>query len=153
MHKQRMAMLGTGIAGMMGTFLPWATVSIGPIAIITVIGKDVGDGWITLALFIPVVVLALMGDKKLPLLSKKRLGAVIPAGLALLMGIYEILNVSKIAGGGKSLGGLKVTVGFGLYLIILMSVAVIVSAFVLGKETAVTADAPVPPTDAPAPPT
>lgn len=135
MHTQRIVVLICGVLGALVTFLPWATVPI-----IGTISGTVGDGWITLALFLPAVGLVLAGDRARPLAGGARLGAVIPAALASALGVWKIIDFNSAMQApednpfAEALSA-GVSVGAGLYLVALMGVAIAISSFVLGADT------------------
>ena len=97
-HKQRIVILSAAAAGMLGTFLPWVHVPI-----LGSVNGTGGDGWITLLLFLPAAILGLRGNKQQPLVARIRLGAVIPAALASLIGLWKIIEfktgISQAAAG------------------------------------------------------
>jgi len=102
MEKKRKFILIVAVAGMVGTFLPWAS-AFG----FTVSGTE-GDGWITLVLFaIGGAIAFFAGEKAEPI--KKSLSTVVwvPAGLAALIALLKIFK-SRPAG---------VSIGIGLWLI------------------------------------
>jgi hypothetical protein len=93
LHKQRLAIAIAAGIGMLATFMPWAQMPI-----VGSVDGTAGDGWITLALFLPALILALRGDRMTPLIGSARLGAAIPAGIAALIGVWKIVEFqSKMA--------------------------------------------------------
>ncbi len=117
-HKQRLVTAICAGAGMLATFLPWATMPM-----FGSVSGTAGDGWITLALFVPALVLALMGDKTQPLLGAKRYGAVIPSGLSALLGLWKMIQLSPLSP------------GIGLLLLVASGGSMCVCAWVLAKPT------------------
>jgi hypothetical protein len=100
-----------GCAGMVvGAFLPWATV--GPFDIA---GTD-GDGVLTL--FLAVVVGALAWVRKAPRF------ALVLLGLAVLIAIYDLADISEVAGAEQGL--FDVTIGIGLLLTIAANIVAVV---------------------------
>jgi hypothetical protein len=77
LHPQRLAILVASIGGMHSMFLPCIHSS-------PRLRLD-GDGGVFLALLVPAMVLAFVGDKRQPLRGGARLGAVIPAGIGALL--------------------------------------------------------------------
>lgn len=114
---------GAGLL-LLGSFLPWATVSVkmaGAEAISrTVSGLD-GDGTITLVLGIGALVLTLL--KNPPKAKLFALIALILAGLAALIGFIDIFRLTKNSDADAIMaatgGGLSVTPGIGLILVII----------------------------------
>lgn len=124
MHKQRLALTVAAVAGIIATFLPWASV-MG-----MTINGTVGDGWISLAIFAGITILALLGNRSTALKGGMLIAATVMALLALGMGIYEIMNIRKS-------GGNYVEIGFGLYILIAAAAACLILPFVIkgGENT------------------
>ena len=134
LHRQRFAIAVAAGVGMLATFLPWVHAPI-----VGSVSGTAGDGWITLALFIPAMVLALRGAKLHPIVGGARLGATIPAGIAALIGLYKIADLkSRMADVPRDNPFAKamsasVQVGIGIYVLIAAGVALAVLAWVLAK--------------------
>jgi len=132
-HSQRIAFAITAGIGMLATFLPWAHIPL-----LGSIEGTAGDGWITLALFIPALALSFKGTKHLPLTFGSRTGAVIPAALALWIGFDKISKFSEIAKDAgdnpfsKALSS-SVKIGSGIYLLIIAGIAIIIIALVFPR--------------------
>ena len=131
-HKQRIAILITVGCGMLATFLPWVHVPI-----IGAISGARGDGWITLFLFVPALVLTLIGNRSSPLSGGRRLGSVIPAGLAALIGVWKIIDLNSIMADlpkdnpfAEALS-MSVSIGIGLYLLVAAGIALAVVSWIL----------------------
>ncbi|MBU1238673.1 hypothetical protein KKF84_00360 [Myxococcota bacterium] len=133
MHKQRIAVAALGIIGIIATFLPWVNVPI----LGSISAAKAGD-WLTLVLYLPIVILAFIGDKKAPLLGKKRIGATILAVLASLIAIVKMSDIKSVVGGEEAMKllGDKITIGFGLYIAIGAGFVIAVVAFLLAKGSA-----------------
>jgi hypothetical protein len=125
LHKQRMGVGIAALCGALATFLPWVQ---GPVHSLS--GAAGIDGWISLALFVPAIVLAVRGNRAEPLVGHLRLGAVIPAGISSLMAFYKIVEFNTSMSGISSdnpFGGLlamSVRPGIGLYVIVLAGIAI-----------------------------
>jgi hypothetical protein len=136
LHRQRFVVAVAASAGMLATFLPWVHAPI----VGTIMGTA-GDGWITLALFIPAAVLALRGVKDQPLEGGYRLGAAIPAGIAAMIGIVKLGDIIARKNDlpqdnplAKAISA-SVQIGFGLYLLIAAGIALVVFSEVLAKPS------------------
>jgi hypothetical protein len=127
LHRQRFAIVVAAGAGMLATFLPWFHVPI----LGSVLGADGVDGWITLALFVPAMVLGLCGVKLRPVVGFARFGAVIPAGFAALVGISKL---TRLADFKSRRGAVWVSTGIGIYLLIASGLALVIVAWVLAKS-------------------
>lgn len=109
MEKKRKFILIVAIAGMIGTFLPWASFFGHSVS-----GTSGSDGWITFVLFAIGGAIAFFSGKKTEALKKKIMTAVwIPAALAAVVALSKIFRSNP--------GGL--TIGIGLYLIAIAGLA------------------------------
>ncbi len=133
LHRQRFGIVAAAGAGMLATFLPWAHAPI-----IGSVSGIPGDGWITLALFIPAMVLALRGDTTQVLADSHRLGAVIPAGIAALIGLSKLPkfhSYQNFIGRDNQSIRLGLQPGIGLYLLIIAGIALVVVAWMLARPS------------------
>ena len=134
LHRQRFAVCVLAGIGMLATFLPWVHLPI-----VGSISGTAGDGWITLALFIPAMVLAWRGQKLQPLIGNARLLAAIPAGLAGLIGLYKMADfnsrMASLPRDNPFAGAVatSVRIGMGLYLLIAASAALVAVAWLLAR--------------------
>jgi len=101
-------MLVAASLGAFSSFLPWVS------GIVTAIGVQGPDGWLSMGLFAPAIVLAVKAPRHLPMVGGERLAAVICAGLAGLVAFWKI----------TSLNNPFVGIGIGLYLIVAMAVTI-----------------------------
>jgi hypothetical protein len=131
LSMQRKVVAGGAAAGVLSTFLPWANAPI-----VGSISGTEGDGWITLLLFVVPLVLAIRGDKLSFLTKRDSYIAAAAAAVAGLIGLFKIMDVQKAKDSLSSEGfGLfvsgSISVGFGLYLLVIAAVAVVVGALFL----------------------
>ena len=131
MSQQRLYVLIAAAAGMLGTFLPWVSAPI-----IGGISGTAGDGWFTFILFGVAVFVALQGDRTKNLDQKQFLAVCVTSGLAALFALWKIINfnnsMGQLAGRDGMFSGMftsTVSIGVGLYLIVLAGIAVIGLAF------------------------
>jgi hypothetical protein len=131
MNKQRLAILIASGLGALATFMPWVKAPI-----VGTISGTQGDGWITLVLFAVSIVLSLMNDKTKKIEGSKLYGAIIPAVIAALVGIWKIIDFNSKMGDvgdnpfAQALGA-SVSIEFGLYLVVLAGIATPVLAFLI----------------------
>jgi hypothetical protein len=126
MHPQRFGILVAAVLGMLATFLPWIEIDLDGSSIFSghiPVEEMSVRGWITLALFVPAVILVLRGARVTPLLGARRLGAVIPAVLATLIGAEKFLRIPP----------LFCVAGIGLYLLVLSGMGLAVVAWLLAR--------------------
>lgn len=133
MHKQRVAMVSAAGAGMLGTFLPWIHVPfLGSIA------GSAGDGWITFALYLLALVLALLGDRGAPRSGGPLLGALAAGLLASAIGLWKIVDVKLSMSGDPNpmaqMIASAASIGIGLYVVIAAGVVLAVLALRLDKD-------------------
>lgn len=137
-HIQRAAFGVAATLGALATFMPWATVPI-----VGTIYGTAGDGWITLVLFIPAVVLAFLGDRKTAVDGWKQFVVAVPAAIASLIGLSKIVSFnSKMSEMRADIAGnpfaralaMSVQVRFGLYLLVLAGIATGVAVFLLRRK-------------------
>jgi len=121
MHKQRIAIASGAVAGMFGTFLPWAHLPITGAAISgTAFGPYEGViGWLTLVLFTIILLLILRGDRRQILRGGKSLAAAYCAALAVLVGGMKTREVVSMRYG----------IGIGLYIMLAAGFAICVFVF------------------------
>lgn len=135
MHLQRKVVAIAAALGMFATFLPWANVPI-----VGSVSGTAGDGWITFVLFLITLVVAMRGDKVTLLKGKNIYGAVIPAGLAALIGIWKIADFNAAM---NNLGddpfsvaiSSSVSIGMGLYVLIAAGVVASAAPFLLKDKS------------------
>jgi hypothetical protein len=122
MHKQKSIILAACGAGMIATFLPWASV-MG----ISVDGTKGGDGFISIVLFAIALLLTMMGDRSKALGGGLYWGVVVCGAAALALGIFEISDInSKLKGFGQ--------LGIGLYVLAAAAAVVVLAAFLVKDD-------------------
>ena len=135
---QRWVLIIAAAVGMLGTFLPWINVPIrGAIA-----GTE-GDGWITLGFFAFSLLITLTGEPGLG----RRICIGLAGAIASAIGVHDAANVfarkAEIASEGGRLGEAianSVSVGAGLYLVIIAGLVVALGA--LARRPSSAAEAP-----------
>lgn len=138
-HVQRAAFGAAAALGALATFMPWATVPI-----VGTIYGTAGDGWITLVLFIPAVVLAFLGDRKESVDGWKQFAVATPAAMASMIGLYKIVSFNatmadvRAGAAGNPLAralAMSVQIRFGLYLLVLAGAATAAAVFLLRRKS------------------
>lgn len=115
-----LGMLVAAVLIVIGSVLPWATIDLGFIS--QSIGGLDGDGGITLVLALVAGVLAYF--------SKGRkigfaIGAVVAAAISALIAVIDIADVSSLGGGGDLGIDSGISVGIGLWLVLIASLAAV----------------------------
>lgn len=116
-----------GVLVILGSFLNWVSVSAGPFAE-SKNGIE-GDGKITLILGVLLIVGAVIALKK----PGRPWVALVFSVLALLMGIFEYIDISGDVSDIKDLG-LSASVGIGVYIVILGALVGLVSSVLKAPE-------------------
>lgn len=133
MTKKRFALAVAAVLGMLATFLPWVKISGLAAMVRSSVNGTEGDGWITLVLFAVVLGLVVfMGDRAKPLTGWYRYVPLAVGAINLIIGLYDLGQLSAAAEKMGRYG--SATPGFGIWLLILMAIAMIVIPFVM-KET------------------
>ena len=131
MHKQRLGMLIAAGIGILGVFLPWFSVSFAG----SVSGITVGDtGWLILIFFAAALAMTLIGKKQSILKGAAFWIAIVLSALSSLIAILNILDYkSEVSKSGGGLGSM-ISLGIGIYIVVLAGIAVILLGFILKKE-------------------
>jgi hypothetical protein len=137
MHQQRLAIVIAAAVGMLGTFLPWVSVPF-----LGSISGARGDGWISFVLFLVALLMALLGNKQSIMKGIQFVVAIVFGALAAALGVWKILDINSAMGEttaenplSQSLGSI-VSIGIGLYVIVVAGIAIILLGFILQKEKA-----------------
>jgi hypothetical protein len=120
MHRQRLVIIGASVVGAVASFLPWSSI----VFIRSNSGID-GMGKITLALFLIILVLAVLGDKK-ESLAKIQVGIITFCGSAAAgIGIYNIFYPFQTSSGNLAILNKAISVEFGVYIVILVAATIV----------------------------
>jgi len=131
MNKQKLSIIITAGVGVIATFLPWVTVPV-----LGSINGARGIGWLTLALFIAVIVVNLIGNQTERLKGLHLYGTIgaglISAIVATIKIVEFYINISNIET-NMFTEALKNTVSLsiGIYLVVLAGLAIPIVAFVV----------------------
>lgn len=119
MDKQRVVIVATCVAGMLGTFLPWISATF-----VSVDGTR-GDGWLSLFAFLGALVIAATGHRSMPLTAGPRFGVFLLTAGALAVALYDTSKLADAPDG--------IVIGSGLILVIAASTTVLITACVGGN--------------------
>lgn len=108
MTAHRIGVVCLAAAGMLGTFLPWASIGFLSAA------GTAGDGWITLGLFAAALLIAVLGTRREPMSGWARLAIIVLAVGAAAVGLHD-------ASGLLAVGSASI-IGAGLYLVCIASI-------------------------------
>lgn len=139
MHSQRVGIFLAAAAGMLGTFLPWLNIPL--LGSITgTQGEGWFNGWITFALFGFTLLLTLVGNKQRVLRGGQFFLAMLFSIGAGGIALWKIIDFHTSIGDTASDNALSravgsvVSVGVGLYLIVLAGIAVVLLGAALRRE-------------------
>lgn len=131
MNKQRLAILIAAGLGALATFMPWVNAPL-----VGAIAGTKSDGWITFGLFAIPMGISLLNDKSKRMEGTPLYGAFVPAIIAGLFGLWKVIDFNSLMGEVSDNPFAKamresISIGFGLYLVILAGIAVPVLAYVI----------------------
>lgn len=119
MHASRIALLIAALAGMVCTFLPWASVPL----LGSVYGTR-GDGWISFVVCVGALLVSLIGNRVSALSTAGMILSTICGVAAALVGLVDLINLNQRL--AENPFGDAVSIGPGLYLLIVAGVAIAV---------------------------
>ncbi|MBO9203752.1 MULTISPECIES: SHOCT domain-containing protein [Niastella] len=125
MHKQRRFILLLSAIGIISVFLPWVTIG-GVFRHQLNANGFSGIGIVVFGALVAVLLITLMGDQKKAEGKTMWMITMVAASIALL---FAIIRFGQIAGSGISI----VSAGYGLWITLAASLAVIISAWLLKK--------------------
>ena len=129
MNKQRLSVLLAAGAGVVGTLMPWITVSMFGISR-SESGIGTSDGKVIIVLFGIACVISLLGDWRFGVEGGARIGAIVLGLVGAIIALMDINNFHEKVGG---MGGLA-SIGFGLYLIVIAGVLLPILAFAVPSQ-------------------
>jgi hypothetical protein len=121
MHKQRLAVVISGGVGVIATFLPWVSVSMGFLGNYSVSGISIWPGMLTFLACVGAGVLAVLGADRTKPIEANYVKFVVIAGAVPF--IIIVLNMLGALGSGG--------LGIGVYLAILATAAIVAVPFVV----------------------
>lgn len=132
MHKQKLTVLILSIIGMLCTFMPWVNIPL-----VGALNGTQRDGWISPVLFSIPVLLCLLRDQSAPFNKLQGYGIASIGALIFFFTLYKIIGFStgmaQIAQDNPFAEILEqnVSIGFGLYLLLLTGAALPIAVFTL----------------------
>lgn len=123
MEKNRLFIIISAAVGIIGSFLPWVSVNAGAFGSYSVNGLH-GDGWFILICGVVAIVLACLNDVKSSLPKGLAIGVIVSGAIATVVGLIDVFNVNKFV---ADFNGYGVSIGFGLILTLIASIAIVVT--------------------------
>jgi len=123
MEKNRLFILISAGVAILGSLLPWATLNAGAFGSYSVHGFN-GDGWFVIIAAIVSIVLTCLNNVNKPMPKGFAIGVIVAGAIATLVTLNSLFNVNKYM---SNFGGYGISIGFGLILAILASIALVVT--------------------------
>lgn len=123
MEKNRLFILISAGVAILGSLLPWASLNAGAFGSYSVNGYQ-GDGWFVIIAAIVSIVLACLNNMNKAMPKGFSIGVIVAGAIATLVTLNSLFNVNKYM---SNFGGYGISIGFGLILAILASIALVVT--------------------------
>lgn len=107
----------------LSSFLPWASLNAGAFGSYSWNGLR-GDGWFVIIFAVVAIVLACLNDVKSSLPKGFAIGVIVAGALSTIVTLIDLFGVNKYA---VDFNGYGVSIGFGLILALIASIAIVVT--------------------------
>ena len=123
MEKNRLFIIISAAVAILSSFLPWASLNAGAFGSYSVNGLN-GDGWFILILAVVALVLTCLSDVKASLPKGLAIGVIVSGAIATVVALIDVFGVNKYT---ANFNGYGVSIGFGLILALIASIAIVVT--------------------------
>lgn len=123
MEKNRLFIVISSAAAILSSFLPWASLNAGAFGSYSWNGLR-GDGWFVIIFAVVAIVLACLNDVKSSLPKGFAIGVIVAGALSTIVTLIDVFGVNKYA---VDFNGYGVSIGFGLILALIASIAIVVT--------------------------
>ena len=123
MEKNRLFIIISAAVAILSSFLPWASLNAGNFGSYTWNGLR-GDGWFVIIFSVVAIVLACLNDVKSSLPKGFAIGVIVAGALSTIVTLIDVFGVNKYA---VDFNGYGVSIGFGLILALIASIAIVVT--------------------------
>lgn len=123
MEKNRLFILISAGVAILGSLLPWATLNAGAFGSYSVHGFN-GDGWFVIIAAIVSIVLTCLNNVNKPMPKGFTIGVIVAGAISTLVTLVNLFSINKYV---THIGGYGVSIGFGLILSLLASIALVVT--------------------------
>ena len=123
MEKNRLFIIISAAVAILSSFLPWASLNAGAFGSYSWNGLR-GDGWFVIIFAVVAIVLACLNDVKSSLPKGFAIGVIVSGALSTVVTLIDVFNVNKYA---ADFNGYGVSIGFGLILALIASIAMVVT--------------------------
>lgn len=121
--KNRLFIIISAAVAILSSFLPWASLNAGAFGSYSWNGLR-GDGWFVIIFAVVAIVLACLNDVKSSLPKSFAIGVIVSGALSTVVTLIDVFNVNKYA---ADFNGYGVSIGFGLILALIASIAIVVT--------------------------
>ena len=136
MEKNRLYILISAGVAILGSLLPWASLNAGAFGSYSVNGYQ-GDGWFVIIAAIVSIVLACLNNMNKAMSKGFSIGVIVAGAIATLVTLNSLFNVNKYM---SNFGGYGISIGFGLILALLASIALVVTGLLAMSGGKITKD-------------
>ena len=123
MEKNRLFIIISAAVAILSSFLPWASLNAGAFGSYSWNGLR-GDGWFVIIFAVVAIVLACLNDVKSSLPKGFAIGVIVLGALSTIVTLIDLFSVNKYA---VDFNGYGVSIGFGLILALIASIAIVVT--------------------------
>ena len=123
MEKNRLFIIISAAVAILSSFLPWASLNAGNFGSYSWNGLR-GDGWFVIIFAVVAIVLACLNDVKSSLPKGFAIGVIVSGALSTVVTLIDVFGVNKYA---ADFNGYGVSIGFGLILALIASIAIVVT--------------------------
>ena len=123
MEKNRLFIIISAAVAILSSFLPWASLNAGAFGSYSWNGLR-GDGWFVIIFAVVAIVLACLNDVKSSLPKGFAIGVIVAGALSTIVTLIDVFGVNKYA---VNFNGYGVSIGFGLILTLIASIAIVVT--------------------------
>ena len=123
MEKNRLFIIISAAVAILSSFLPWASLNAGAFGSYSWNGLH-GDGWFVIIFAVVAIVLACLNDVKSSLPKGFAIGVIVAGALSTIVTLIDVFGVNKYA---VDFNGYGVSIGFGLILALIASIAIVVT--------------------------
>ena len=123
MEKNRLFIIISAAVAILSSFLPWASLNAGAFGSYSWNGLR-GDGWFVIIFAVVAIVLACLNDVNSSLPKGFAIGVIVLGALSTIVTLIDLFGVNKYA---VNFNGYGVSIGFGLILALIASIAIVVT--------------------------
>ena len=136
MEKNRLFILISAGVAILGSLLPWASLNAGAFGSYSVHGFN-GDGWFVIIAAIVSIVLTCLNNVNKPMPKGFTIGVIVAGAISTLVTLINLFSINKYV---THIGGYGVSIGFGLILSLLASIALVVTGLLAMSGGKITKD-------------